>query len=138
MLVKGADMSDAERGKHTAAGEIVRAADDSAKLEVKAGVAAVTEVLLGEKEGIPNFFMRRFTMGEGGGMPLHTNAVEHEQYVLKGRARVGIGDRVYEVKTDDVLYIPAGIPHYYQVLEAPFQFLCLVPNRPDRIELVGK
>jgi quercetin dioxygenase-like cupin family protein len=138
MLVKGADMSDAERGKHPAAGEIVRAADDSAKLEVKAGVAAVTEVLLGEKEGIPNFFMRRFTMGEGGGMPLHTNAVEHEQYVLKGRAHVGIGDRVYEVKTDDVLYIPAGIPHYYQVLEAPFQFLCLVPNRPDRIELVGK
>lgn len=75
-------------------------------------------------------------MGEGGGMPLHTNTVEHEQYVLRGRARVGIADRVYEVQADDVLYIPAGVPHYYEVLEAPFQFLCLIPNQPDRIEIV--
>ena len=37
---------------------------------------------------MPHFAMRRFTMGEGGGMPLHTNRVEHEQYVLAGRARV--------------------------------------------------
>lgn len=75
-------------------------------------------------------------MGKGGGMPLHTNTVEHEQYVLRGRARVGIADKVYEVKADDVLYIPAGVPHNYEVLEAPFQFLCLIPNQPDQIEIV--
>jgi len=36
-----------------------------------------------------------------------------------------------------VLLIPAGLPHSYEVIEAPFEFLCLVPNRPDRIDLVG-
>jgi quercetin dioxygenase-like cupin family protein len=81
--------------------------------------------------------MRRFTMQPGGGMPAHTNAVEHEQYVLRGRARVGIGDRVFEVKQDDVVYIPAGVPHWYRAEgEEPFVFLCVVPNRPDRIEIV--
>ena len=35
-----------------------------------------------------------------------------------------------------VLYIPAGTPHDYTVVEAPFEFLCMVPNRPDRIEIV--
>ena len=30
-----------------------------------------------------------------------------------------------------VLYIPAGSPHSYEVLEAPFEFLCLVPDLPD-------
>ncbi|MCP3957247.1 MAG: cupin domain-containing protein [bacterium] len=80
--------------------------------------------------------MRRFTMGEGGGMPLHVNAVEHEQYVLRGRARVGIGEKVHEVGADDVLYIPAGEPHFYEVVEAPFEFLCVVPNEQDQIMIL--
>ena len=80
--------------------------------------------------------MRRFVMQEGGGMPRHTNEVEHEQYVLCGRARVVIGDAVHEVKAGDAVYIPARVPHSYEVLEAPFEFLCMVPNAPDRIEIV--
>lgn len=116
--------------------QVVKSADEAVRQAVKAGSATETQVLLGEKDGVSNFFMRRFTMGVGGGMPLHTNTVEHEQYVLRGRARVGIGDRVYDVKADDVLYIPAGVPHYYEVVEAPFQFLCLIPNQPDKIEIV--
>jgi quercetin dioxygenase-like cupin family protein len=104
---------------------------------VAAGEATHTQVLIGEADGAPNFAMRRFTMGQGGGMPRHTNTVEHEQYVLRGRARVGIGDVVHEVGPDDVLYIPAATPHFYEVIEAPFEFLCVVPNGPDRIEIVG-
>jgi quercetin dioxygenase-like cupin family protein len=70
-------------------------------------------------------------------MPRHTNAVEHEQYVLAGRARVTVGDRAHEVTAGDVLFIPAGVPHSYQVLEAPFEFLCMVPNAPDRLEVLA-
>ena len=103
---------------------------------VKAGQDTRLQVLIGPEEG-PNFAMRRFTMEPGGGMPAHTNAVEHEQYVLRGRAQVGIGDRIFEVKQDDVVYIPAGVPHWYRAEgDEPFVFLCVVPNRPDRIELV--
>jgi quercetin dioxygenase-like cupin family protein len=103
---------------------------------VQAGTATRSQVLVGADDGAPNFAMRRFIMGEGGGMPRHTNQVEHEQYVLKGRARVGIGDRVFEVAADDVLFIPANTPHFYEVVEAPFEFLCVVPNSPDRIEIL--
>jgi quercetin dioxygenase-like cupin family protein len=115
----------------------VRHADDPEPRGVAAGSATSVKVLLGEDDGVPNFAMRKFTMGEGGGMPLHTNAVEHEQYVLRGRARIRVGDEEYEVAEGSVLYIPASAPHSYEVLEAPFEFLCLVPNRPDRIEIVG-
>ncbi len=115
---------------------VVRSAGGVERRPVPAGSATESQVLLGAEDGAPNFAMRRFIMGEGGGMPRHTNAVEHEQFVLRGRARVGIGDRVFEVGPEDVLYIPAETPHFYEVLEAPFEFLCMVPNRPDRIELV--
>ncbi len=104
--------------------------------DVTAGTATRTQVLLGADDGMPNFAMRRFVMGEGGGMPRHTNAVEHEQYVLTGRARISIGDDAHEVSAGSVVYIPAGTPHHYEVLEAPFEFLCMVPNQPDEIGLV--
>jgi len=103
---------------------------------VAAGTAAEVQILIGPADGAPNFALRRFRMGMGGGMPRHTNAVEHEQYVLAGRARVSVGDSVHEVATGDVLYIPAGLPHSYQVMEAPFEFLCIVPNQPDKLTIL--
>jgi quercetin dioxygenase-like cupin family protein len=111
----------------------VRRADSVNAEPVRAGTNAEMQVLIGPDEG-PNFAMRRFRMQPGGGMPRHTNEVEHEQYVLGGRARVGIGDEVHAVSRDDVLFIPAGVPHWYSVEgDEPFEFLCLVPNRPDTI-----
>lgn len=102
---------------------------------VAAGTGTRRQVLIGEDTG-PNFQMRRFVMEQGGGMPRHTNLVEHEQYVLRGRAHVGIGDRVYAVEEGDVVFIPAGAPHWYRADRgASFEFLCVVPNQADRIEL---
>jgi len=115
----------------------VRHADSLPAEAVAAGRGTTRQVLIGAEEG-PNFAMRRFIMEPGGGMPLHTNEVEHEQYVLRGGARVQIGDQVHEVKAGDVVYIPGGVPHSYDAHEGdePFEFLCIVPNLPDRIELV--
>ena len=115
---------------------VVKSADEVPLTEVTAGNATRTQVLLGADDGAPNFAMRRFVMGEGGGMPLHTNEVEHEQYVLRGRARVRVGEETIELSAADAIYIPAGTPHSYEVIEAPYEFLCVVPNQPDRIEIV--
>ena len=115
---------------------VVKQADRVERRQVKAGTATETQVLIGPEDGAPHFAMRRFIMGEGGGMPRHTNTVEHEQFVLSGRARIRIGPDVHEVGAGDVLYIPAGAPHSYEVVEAPFEFLCMVPNTEDRIEIL--
>lgn len=114
---------------------VVRRAEEVDLADVAAGRGTRTQVLLGPDDGAPNFAMRRFVMEEGGGMPLHTNEVEHEQYVLTGRAKVRIGEAVHEVSKGSCLYIPARVPHSYQVVEGPFEFLCMVPNREDRIEI---
>ena len=115
---------------------IVKRADSVERTKVGAGKATESQSLIAAADGAPNFSMRRFIMGAGGGMPRHTNTVEHEQFVLRGRARIGIGDQLHEVGPSSVLYIPAGVPHFYEVLEAPFEFLCMVPNGEDRIEIL--
>jgi quercetin dioxygenase-like cupin family protein len=107
----------------------------SEKIETGSGVTK--QVLIPDTEG-PNFAMRRFVIQPEGGMPNHTNQVEHEQYVLGGRARIGIGDETFEVKRGDVVFIPAGMPHWYQNDgDEPFEFLCMVPNKPDKTTILA-
>jgi len=106
---------------------VVKRAEDVERSIVTGGKATQMQMLIGPEDGVPNFVMRRFIMDEGGGMPTHTNETEHEQYVLRGRAEVGIDNEIHEVRAGDVVFIPAGMPHYYKVLDAPFEFLCMIP-----------
>ena len=116
----------------------VKHADEFPKEAVGAGKGTERQVLIGSDEA-PNFAMRRFIMQPGGGIPAHTNTVEHEQYVLRGRAKVGIGGKIHDVKTGDVVFIPAGTPHWYEVEgDEPFEFICVVPNGPDEIKILGE
>ncbi len=115
----------------------VKHIDDVKKDVVKAGIKVSMQVLISSQEG-PHFAMRKFIFEPGGEMPKHTNAVEHEQLVLNGKARVGIGDDVYEVTKGDVLVIPANVPHWYKNIGVDnFEFLCMVPNLPDEIKIIG-
>ncbi len=116
----------------------VKHADDVEGKAVAAGKDTTIQVLISSREG-PNFALRRFTMQEGGGMPRHTNTVEHEQYVLRGHARIGIGEETYDVSAGDVVFIPEGAIHYYQNLgKEPFEFLCIIPNKEDKITVVDE
>ena len=116
----------------------VKSIEEVKKEKVAAGINTYFQVLIGADEG-PNFAMRRFIIEPGGSMPRHSNLVEHEQFVLHGRARVGIGDKVHDMKPNMVVYIPAGVPHWYETIgDEPFEFLCMVPNKPDKITVIEK
>lgn len=102
------------------------------------GEGASKAVLISDQEA-PNFAMRKFTIRPGGSMPLHFNLVEHEQYVLQGKALVIIDGVPHEVQAGDVVFIPAKVPHSYQTLgEENFEFLCLIPNKTDETILIEK
>ncbi len=116
----------------------VKHANDVEAKNVAAGKDTTIQVLISSQEG-PNFALRRFTMKKGGGMPRHTNTVEHEQYVLRGQAVVTIDNETHHVKTGDVLFIPEGAIHSYKnESEEPFEFLCIVPNKEDKITIVDE
>ena len=114
----------------------VKKIDSVPKVKVPTGEKAWKQVLISVQEA-PNAALRRFILEPGGHIPNHTNTVEHEQFVLNGRARIGIGEKVYDVAKNDAVYIPAGTPHWYQVTgEEPFEFICVVPNKEDVIEVL--
>ena len=114
----------------------VKHSNEIAQEPLTVGEGAWKAVLISDQEA-PNFARRKFTIRAGGSMPLHTNQVEHEQYVLKGKALIVIDGISHEVQPGDVVFIPANLPHSYLPLgEEDFEFLCLVPNQPDQTILV--
>jgi quercetin dioxygenase-like cupin family protein len=114
----------------------VKHSNDVEAKNVAAGKDTKIQVLISSQEG-PNFALRKFSMQKGGGMPRHTNTVEHEQYVLRGQANITIDDETHHVATGDVVFIPAGAIHSYDNTgDEPFEFLCIIPNKEDKITIV--
>jgi quercetin dioxygenase-like cupin family protein len=114
----------------------VKKLGDVAKKAVPNGEKTSIQVLIGPDEG-PHFAMRKFTIEPGGSVPYHTNTVEHEQLVLRGSGELVCNGETFVVKKDDVTLLPAGEPHSYKCLgDEPFEFLCMVPNGEDVMEIV--
>lgn len=115
--------------------EYLRKKGSREPIAIPAGQGTSMQVLVSSDEA-PNFALRKFTMEPHGGMPKHTNVVEHEQYIVSGSASVEIGDETFEVEAGDSVYIPGMIPHSYTAGKDGFEFICVVPNKEDKIELV--
>jgi len=116
---------------------VIKRSDDVEYESVDAADGLSKGVLLSEADGTPHFSMRRFTIDPGAAVPKHTNAVEHEQYVLAGEYVVGIDGEEQTVSAGDSLLIPAGVTHWYRNEgDEAGAFICAVPNGDDTIELV--
>ena len=116
--------------------DTVRHATDISTEPVRVGTALSRQVLTEPGDG-SGFHMRRFAIAPGGEMPRHRNLIEHQQFVLGGSATIGIGDQIHRVGVGDVVHIPGGTPHWYRTEgEEPFEFLCVVPDSEDKIELL--
>ncbi len=88
------------------------------------------KVLIGEKEGAPNFIMRIFEVKPKGFTPLHSHSWEHEVYVLKGKGRVFTAGREEEISEGDALLIEPNEEHQFKnPYSEPLIFLCLIPKQ---------
>ncbi|MDD3344360.1 MAG: cupin domain-containing protein, partial [Sulfurospirillaceae bacterium] len=81
---------------------MVKSVKDIESSPLSAGIGASMQMLISPMEG-PHFAMRKFVIKKGGSMPLHTNSVEHEQYVLGGSAKVTLDKETFIANKDDVL-----------------------------------
>jgi quercetin dioxygenase-like cupin family protein len=130
-------VSDSDPKSDSAAAPLVRRAEAVDYEDVGAADGLRKGVLVDERDGAPNFAIRRFTLAPGATVPKHTNEVEHEQYVLAGEYTVGLGGEEHRVSAGDSLLIPAGVVHWYRNDgDEEGAFLCAVPNGDDAIELV--
>lgn len=90
---------------------------------------ATVRWLIGAAEKAQNFAVRYFEITPGGHSAAEDHPYEHGVIVLRGRARVIVGDEEHEVGVNDVVYIDPD--EFHQFVNAsdtePFGFLCVVP-----------
>lgn len=81
-----------------------------------------------EKDGAPNFALRRFEVQPGGEIGMHNHPQEHEIYILSGEIEVITEKEKILAKQDDVLYVAPDEVHGYKNRgDKTVNFLCVVP-----------
>ena len=102
---------------------------EEVRMEMDGATNTTMRILVGEKEGAPSFIMRYFKIMPGGHSPYHSHDWEHENFVLKGRGKVRIGEKEYELKPGSYAFVPPNVMHQYMCDgDEPFEFLCFVPK----------
>jgi len=109
---------------------VVKAKGQAKAEPVDKAVKTEIEWLIDRHDGAPNFELRKFRIRPGGSIPKHFHPdIEHEQYVLAGNYKVGIGKKVHRLKAGDSVFIPAGTVHWYvNGGRKDAEFLCIVPK----------
>jgi len=84
--------------------------------------------LINEKQGAPNFAMRRFEVSPGGETPYHNHKWEHEVYVLEGEAVAVSESGETTISPGSVVLVePNEVHNFKNTGEKPFVFLCMIP-----------
>jgi quercetin dioxygenase-like cupin family protein len=90
---------------------------------------AVKANVVGGPEGWKDHTLRVFKLGPGGFTPQHQHDWEHVNYIIKGKGRLKIGDKVHEVSEKDFAFVPPNVMHQFSnPYGEPFEFICIVPN----------
>jgi len=119
---------------------VVLDSDDVESEKVERGEKIWIQRLITDDEGAGNCFMRKFTLKPGASMPLHRHEdTDHVQYILNGKMKVKLGNKIEVAEKGDALYIPSGLLHSYEnPYEETIKFLCIVPAGEIRTEIKNK
>ena len=98
------------------------------------------QTLLGESAGEEpfTFVTRYFEIQPGGYSTLERHRHPHAVVVIRGRGRVILGDKSYDIAPFDCVYVSPGVAHQFQATgDEPLGFLCTVDRERDRPEVIG-
>ena len=86
--------------------------------------------LIGKGENAQNFAVRYYEVDVGGFSHAEQHAHDHGVVILRGKARVILGEEEFDVEPMDVVYIEPD--QFHQVIntgDEPMGFLCIIPAR---------
>jgi quercetin dioxygenase-like cupin family protein len=79
--------------------------------------------------------LRYFEVEPGGHSTLEKHGHVHAVVILRGKGRVLIGERVWDVEAHDLVHVPPHTLHQFRSGgDAPLGFLCMVDAERDRPE----
>jgi quercetin dioxygenase-like cupin family protein len=81
-----------------------------------------------------NTLMAKFIMIKGSVLPGHKHDYEQTGYLVKGKIRLSIGSKTYDVEENDSWCIESGTEHSAEILENAVALEIFSPARPDYLK----
>lgn len=75
--------------------------------------------------------MTRFVMTAGSELPRHSHPYEQTGYLLKGKIRLTIGEKAYDVSPGDSWCIASGVEHSAIIIDDSAALEIFTPPRAD-------
>lgn len=93
------------------------------------GPRGTKQILLGPDDGAPHFAVRVFQIPPGQSSNDEAHPHDHGVFVMRGRARVLLGDALHDVGPGDLVWVAPDERHRIDSLGPDtLQFLCVVPS----------
>ena len=90
----------------------------------------VKHELIGPPEGASDYRVRYFAVPPGGRTARETHPGDHGVVLVRGRARVTLGDEVHELTAGDTVYVAGDELHCFEALgDEPLGFICVSPPK---------
>jgi quercetin dioxygenase-like cupin family protein len=96
------------------------------------GLAGVLKhELIGPPEGADAYRVRYFAVPAGGRTARESHPHDHGVLIMRGRARVTLGEETHEVAAGDVVYVEGDELHCFEALgDESLGFICVTGPRP--------
>src|SRR5881296_1955333 len=97
------------------------------------------QTVLGDGEGEADltFLTRYFEIQPGGYSTLERHQHPHAVVVIRGRGRVTLGERAFDIAPFDCVYVSPGVAHQFRATgDEPLGFVCTVDRARDRPEVI--
>ena len=94
------------------------------------GAKGVTfRVMIGEREGAPNYVMRHFHIDPGGYTPYHSHPWEHEIFIIEGEGVIKVKGEERVLRPGDSVFIPPDEEHQFIASETKdLNLICVIPR----------
>ena len=96
------------------------------------GKQVTRQVMIGPGDGAKNFAVRYFEVDPGGHTSLDNHEHDHGVIVVRGRGKVLLGDKKYDIDYGDAIYISPNETHRFENdSDRPLGFSCVIPPKKE-------
>ncbi|MEN3042942.1 MAG: cupin domain-containing protein [Fervidobacterium sp.] len=93
------------------------------------GGRILKRVLIGPRDGAPNFVMRLFTLQPGASTPYHTHPWEHEVFIIEGEIEVVQKDGRTKLSKGSFVFVEPNEEHqFHNCGDKEASFICVIPK----------
>lgn len=103
------------------------------QVPINGAKGAYIQWLVTKNEGA-HYAVRKFTLDPQGIIPMHYHKYQETVVITKGKCKVCVADKVYEMKEGDYIFIDANVKHAFVNLEEPLEFFCII-DYPDDMSI---